>query len=399
MKLILVVEDEPALADGLAQIGSELPASWEFAFAEGADAALDVIDDASIEIVVSPSRMGTTDMLAEARRRRPEVLRLAIEDVPPAQRLHALGGDAHDRLPRRGSRETLRKGLTRGCALQEAIHGPGVVSLVEHLDALPALPSLYAEFLAATNDPNRTVEDLGAIIAQDIALTAKVLQIVNSAMFGLPQKIVDPGQAATFLGLDMLRSLVLSVKAFDAFASSKLVHTTLDSIWQHSLRVGTMARAILEVERCDRHMIEAGFLAGMMHDCGALVLAANRPDRFDAARRFAERDGREPSEMEQRLFGASHAPIGGHLLARWGLPGSVVEAVAFHHAPSLLAEADFSPLCAVHVANRLARIDLASADAATIPGLDHAALRRVGRESRVERWIEACREGVETVAI
>lgn len=395
MKRILVVDDEPDFVRTLSQIQSDLPRSWELEFRHDGTSVIAELAQSPCDIVVASARAPRSEvasLLSTLKDRHPATLRLLMADAPLSPENTALAHDAHDQLPRTGSFGGLRQGLMRSCALQDTIHSPGIAHLVDRIDALPSVPTLYTEFVAATRDAKSTIEDLGNIVSKDLALTARLLQLVNSAAFALPQKIVSPGQAATFLGLETLRSLVFSVQAFDSFGSAKSKYFQIEKLWEHSLRVAQFSRAILEAERCNRTIIEEGFLAGLLHDCGELVLVMNRPDRFDATRRLAERDGMSPLELEERLFGASHAAIGGHLIARWGLPISVVEAIAFHHTPSKFSETDFSPLAAVHVANRLARIDLSTVKPEEIDGLDYAFLKRLGRDTRVARWVHACWE-------
>jgi HD-like signal output (HDOD) protein len=395
MKRILVVDDEPDFVRALSEIRGALPREWELTFEHDGRGAIEELARTPCDIVVASSRAPRTEvaaLLADLKKQHPSTLRLLMADGPLVGESAMLVHDAHDQLPRTIASGGLKGGLLRSCALQDMIHSPGIERLVDRIDALPSVPTLYTEFVTAARDASSTIEDLGNIIGKDPALTARLLQLVNSAAFALPQKIASPGQAATYLGLETLRSLVFSVQAFDAFGTAQSAHFKIERLWEHSLRVAQFSRAILEVERCNRTMIEEGFLAGLLHDCGELVLVMNRPDRFDATRELAQRDGMTHVQLEERLFGASHAAIGGHLIARWGLPVVVVEAIAFHHHPSKFGEADFSPLAAVHVADQLARIDLAHVKPDAIAGIDYGYLKSLGRDTRVARWVQACWE-------
>jgi HD-like signal output (HDOD) protein len=161
--------------------------------------------------------------------------------------------------------------------------------------------------------------------------------------------------------------------------------------------VAAFTRAILVSERCDKKLVEEGALAGMMHDCGKLVLASNRAKRLQAAYLLAERDGLDRTDTERRLFGASHAGLGAYLLCEWGMPSTVIEAVCFHHTPGQCREPDFSLLTAVHVANSISRADLEAPDA-VLPELDWQYLEGLGLARRVPHWIEACRAAREPEA-
>lgn len=395
MKRILIVDEEPRAIAAFVQVLDSLPAGWALTFARSDAEALERMEEKACGIcltVLKSEHIDGAALLPRIKERHPSTLRFLLSDVPRGGEQSAHRVDAHGSVSRHGPRSALERTLARQCAIHDALDAPGLGHLLGRIDTLPSVPSLYLQFTRAANDPSSTIEDLGSIIARDMALTARVLQIANSPQFGMPQRIVSPGQAATILGLDLLRSLVLSVKAFDSFAESKLAPKAIQTVWEHSLTVAHHARAILECERCDRTLVEEGFLAGMLHEAGELVLAANRPDRFAAARALAERDGTSVIALERRLFGIAHDCLGGILLSRWGMPASVVEAVAFHHAPGDLAGSEFSPLAAVHVADQIARVDDTSATADDIPGIDREFLRRIGREARLERWLQACRE-------
>jgi len=397
MKRILVVDDEPKAISSFVQVLEDIPHGWGVSFARTDAEALEQLQEKPCHICLSVRRGAKIDgsaLMKQVKERHPGALRYLLTDdaLPTSEPNTKL--DVHGSVRRCASRAILSRALARECSVIEAIDSPGLERLLEHIDALPSLPTLYLEFAAATRDPNTTIEGLGAVIARDMALTAKVLQIANSPVFGVAQEIVNPGQAATILGLDMLRSLVLSVKAFDTFQAAKLAPRTLETVWDHSLKVAHYTRAILECERFDRAMTDQGFLAGMMHDSGELVLALNRPDRFAAARTLAQRDRCDRFRMETRLFGASHERVGAHLLARWGMPTAVVEGVAFHHEPQKLVLDEFSIAIAVHVADQFAQVDLRRREVDDVPGIHRETLQRIGRETRLELWHQACRDTI-----
>jgi HD-like signal output (HDOD) protein len=394
MKKLLFVDVDPKLSVGLAGLLAGLEESFEMRFASSAREALDSLETAPCDIVVAELGLPGTnggELLAQMRQRHPRSVRVLLAE-PHQQVLAArYAGEAHQTLPRSASHNVLLNALLRAAALHDVLTSERLMNLVGHLKSLPSMPGLYLALIEAMKDPNSTVEGLGGIIARDIGMTARVLQIVNSAVFGLREKISSPGQAATFLGLDTLRSLVLSVGVFSQFEQGEIEEFSVQATWEHSLEVAAFTRAILVAERCDKKLVEEGALAGMMHDCGKLVLASNRARRLRAAIVLSERDGLDPAETERRLFGASHAGLGAYLLCEWGMPSSVIEAVCFHHTPGQCREQEFSLLTAVHAANCIAQADLDAASG-EIPGLDREYLERLGLARRLPHWIEACRQ-------
>jgi putative nucleotidyltransferase with HDIG domain len=393
MKRILFVDDEEKVLRELSRVLHPLKDRWQMRFVGSGREALAEIESGDVEVLaadIGMPEMGGDELLCEVRKLHPEVVRVMI--VAEADRSAALRmqGEAHQIVPKPCSQTVLASSVARACALHSLLSDPKLVRLVAKMETLPTVPSLYFEILDEMKNPSSTVESIGDIVAKDIGMTAKVLQMVNSAFFGLSQNITSPGQAATFLGLDTLKSLVLSLHTFSQFDGAYIRSFSITDVWEHSMSTANYARAVMECERANKRATEEAFLAGMMHDAGKMILASNEPERYAASQALAERDDNDRTTLERRMFGASHAAVGAYLLGLWGLPAGVVEAVAFHHKPSVWSDEGLSPLCAVHVANSVSHVDL-DEDEVELDGLDRVYLRRIGLETRVPAWIEACR--------
>lgn len=390
---ILVVEASSP-AESMASLFSLLPQDVEVLRTRDREEALRRIAGDEVDLVFADGKAGVAgdgDLLQRARLARPEVLRLFVVDPIEREELGAAVLDAHGTIVRGRGEAAVRSEVVRAVELARRLNTPRLHNLLAHIDSLPTAPALWLEFSQRSKDPNTTVTDLGSIVQRDMGLTARVLAAVNSAIHGLRRTIVDPGEAASLMGLDALQSLILSVETMNRFDDKALKHFTVESVWQRSHQVAKAARAILEAERCDKRMVEEGYLAGLMHDCGELLLATCRADRFEFARTLALRDGALRHDLEARLFGVDHAHIGAHLMQRFGLPQGVIEAVAFHHEPSRWIEPDFSVLTAVHVASCAVEDPLREGgDGLAL--LDRAHLERTGRAARLDRWLELCRQ-------
>ncbi len=220
--------------------------------------------------------------------------------------------------------------------------------LLAEVDGLASLPSIHRELNLALSDPLSSIGRFGEIIENDIDLTARLLRIANSAMYGFPRQIETVPQAVTLLGLEQIRDLVAATLVLEFFKgiSSNLVN--MESFWRHSIACGTAAR-ILAVYRRELNP-ERCFVSGLLHDIGRLVIFLKMPgpagDVFDLAR---SRDI-PMAEAEAQVLGADHAQIGGMLLDRWEFPNSMIGAVRHHHSP--LACLDFPADAAlIHVAD------------------------------------------------
>ena len=151
------------------------------------------------------------------------------------------------------------------------------------------------------------------------------------------------------------------------------------------------ARGICRQETGDNKMAEEAFTAGVLHDIGKLMLAANLPQEFKDAARQSHEKKITLATSERQALGATHAEIGGCVLGIWGLPAAIVTAIAFHHRPDQHATKNFSPLTAVHVANALEHELNPDKDDPTPEQVDRYYLEELGLQNRVEAWREGCR--------
>ncbi|MCP4412094.1 MAG: HDOD domain-containing protein, partial [Gammaproteobacteria bacterium] len=243
------------------------------------------------------------------------------------------------------------------------------------------------------------------------------LQLVNSAFFALPRKITDPQQAAVFVGLETLKSLVLSIHVFSSLSEdAALSEFSLMKMWSHSLRTSRLAGDIARAAHADRKVVEEAMIAGMLHDIGKLVLL-EVPRQYKEVIELIETTGCDSSDAEYAIMKTSHAELGAYLLGLWGLPDTVVESVAFHHDPSKLIErmfimssetaeddpgdskvnltpqpidkysTEFTALTAVHIANALTMQGNCSTDTTYFPYVDMPYLRTLELADKLPEWV------------
>jgi HD-like signal output (HDOD) protein len=218
-------------------------------------------------------------------------------------------------------------------------------------------------------------------------MTVQILKLVNSAFFGAQKHISNPIQAVLFLGLETVKTLVLSLQIFRQFEAKLAGDFTLDRFCRHSSAVGAYARKIMIAEKAEAQMVEESLTAGMLHDLGVLILSSYFPDRYQGTLMLAHEQKIPLHEAERHTLGTSHAEVGAYLLGLWGLTTPIVEAVAFHHDPMQSSHGQFSPLTAVHVANALvsAEGDGFLANGST-PQLSMEYLEQLGLAGRVAIW-------------
>jgi len=215
------------------------------------------------------------------------------------------------------------------------------------------------------------------IIELDLAMAAKVLQLVNSAFFGLAQRVSSLNSAVTYLGMEAIKNLALASETFRVFVpDSQIPQSLCESLQRHAHRTAAIA-GTLPVDPKTR---DVTVVAALLHDIGRLVLACRMPATFCSVTRATER-GCQPFEAEEELLGISHAEIGAYLLGLWGIPNLAVEAIAHHHRPTRIPHSGFDSSVAVYVADLLAReLEAHPKDAAgaEIAESDRACLETLG---------------------
>jgi putative nucleotidyltransferase with HDIG domain len=282
-------------------------------------------------------------------------LRLGLVTPPEREAIQQVRAAVHQLLTKPCDAKVLTAVLARAFAAQEFLSDDNFKRLAGGIRSLPVLPAIYTELMQELKSEDPSLERAGEIVAKDMALTTKILTLVNSAFFGLGRPIAHPSEAAVFLGTETLRALVLSLQVFSQFSQVQLKEFSVENLWKHSWTTAVLARRLCEFEEAGRATTDEAFIAGLLHDVGKLVLAANHPAQLEENIRQARQKRLTLWEQEYQVYNASHAELGGYLLGAWGLPSGVVDAVAFHHRPGHARVQKFSALTAVHAANTLGK--------------------------------------------
>jgi HD-like signal output (HDOD) protein/ActR/RegA family two-component response regulator len=390
---ILFVDDEPNVLEGLQRMLRSMRREWEMAFAGGAAEALEALAAARFDVVVTDMRMPGMDgaeLLHRVMREHPHLVRIILSGHADQEMALRSVGAAHQYLSKPCDAEALKRTVERACAGRGLLADEGLRQLVSRLSALPSLPALYTQLLDELQSAQTTVKRVGEIISMDVGMTAKILQMVNSAFFGLGRPLTSPGEAVGYLGLDRVKALVLSIQVFSEFKADGLPGFSPARLWAHSLMAGKLAETVAKTARTDPPMSSAeAFTAGLLHDTGKLVLAARLPEYYGEAINLARAEGVTPAEAERRVFGVTQAEVGGYLLGLWGLPPALVDAVAFHDRPRERLADGCSTLTAVHVADALLAEAEAAGAAQGCVALDEEYLAHLNLTDRLPAWREA----------
>ena len=271
--------------------------------------------------------------------------------------------------------------LLRLANFRELVSNHKVRRIIGGIGALPGPPETFLKIEKVLESPVASMQDVAEVVEQDVAVTAKLLQIVNSAEFGIRHKVVSITEAVQLVGIESVRGLVLGLQAFAGYKEHPGKKAPPAQLWDHSLRTGLIARRICRAQGFSLHSGDRAFLAGLLHDVGRVVIDANAPEERAEVNEFAERFGLPIAEAEKRHFGATQAEVGGYLLALWGIDDEVVRIVQHQENLSKFDGGDTRALAALHVAH------FAEMNNPQAHPLDAEALVQLGFANAME-WIE-----------
>jgi putative nucleotidyltransferase with HDIG domain len=380
---LLFVDDEPQVLQGMERMLRSMRHEWTMAFCTSAADALARLEREPCDVIVTDMRMPEMDgasLLRIVATRHPSVLRLVLSGQAEQDLLVRASGYAHQLLSKPFEAHHLKARIAHMLGLRSLLTDRALASLVARLGVLPSLPTLYTAIQTELGSHYPSSDRVGAIVARDVAMTAKLLQLVNSAMFGVQRRISDPVQAVRFLGLEMIRTLALSAQVFSSFDGRQLGGLDANALWAHSVAVSTRAKALASLERLDATAVAEAVSGGLLHDVGKLVLAEGLRGEYVAILHESRRTGEPLCACERRALGATHAHVGAYLLGIWGLPEAIVQSVGSHHEPPD-ASLTFGPVAAVALANHLT-----TSGTDTLPEDWDAWLQQTGRGDWRTRW-------------
>ncbi len=392
-KKILFVDDEERVLSGLKRLLHAQQEKWQMRFTNSGQDAFQIMAEEDIDLIVTDLRMPDVDgieLLKRIKAAYPTVLRIGLSGTADEHLNLAALHLVHQYLPKPCQRDTLIATLERSIALKNVMENESLKEIIPQLTTLPSLPAMYYEIIDQVNSEDSSIRDIGKIVSKDISMSTKVLQLINSAYFGMRREVTDPIQAVIFLGLNTIKSLVLTIKIFASFEENNIDPEYINQLWSHSLTVANYTQAIAKAENLPRDDLNDYLTAGLLHDVGKLVIAANFPQEFQQIFARSEGNGQSLLKAEKDVLGSTHSEIGAYLLGLWGLPTPLISSCAFHHYPERYKSSQLGIVNVVHAADVIEHQQRNRETSKPEHQFKHAYFESLNLNEQLESWEELC---------
>ncbi len=353
MHRILLIDSDPGNAPDQGELTANFKDTWDIKLAKSGNEALKLFNTTDFDAVVSEMVLEDTtgpELLRNIQKKNPGALRIILTANNDRDLVYKAINVGHRYIAKPCQADSLCKLIENSLGLRELLNSEELHIRIATIDMLPSPPEIYNRLVEELRNDNTNPRRIADLIKKDISITAKILQMTNSAYFGLPTHIESILHAVNFLGLDTIRSLVLAAGVFSQFQDPGLPGYSIDSIYSRSVMIGTSSRHIANAFGLHSRMTDDALMAGMLHDVGKLVMLLHFQEELQQSIRISEEKHITICEAEREILGVTDAEIGAHLLSLWGLPDTILEAVALHYWPSKASSPILNVLTAVHLA-------------------------------------------------
>ncbi len=215
------------------------------------------------------------------------------------------------------------------------------------IDHLPPLSPSVSKILELANDINASPKDLLNIIKIDPVLTGKILKVINSAYYAIPNQIASLNKALILMGFNTIKNLALSTAVIDNIKTENNNDFDNSALWDHCLAVAVASKSLARAVGVKITQLEEHFIAGLLHDIGRVVIIQNLPEQYINVINHQEFGQRPTIEIEEEIMGINHCEAGAIIAQKWQLPESLTTVIKNHHTDS-----DHLGTCIVHIADK-----------------------------------------------
>lgn len=331
--------------------------NWVFTYCHSGKEALDLVCKNYYDLVITDMRMkdvkGST-ILEKVKEISPKTIRFIISGYSNRDYIVETVNCADQFLSKPFTVKKFDEAIRVALKSFETIDNKEFDKIGAYFDEIPTLPKLYTELTNVIQDKNSSMLDIVKVIEKDIVVTAKVMQLANSALFGNYNTITKLSSAVSKLGLQTIKSIVISKDLFHSFGKVDIKTFEIHSIYKHSFLVSRLSQKIaLNLNRSDEELNNLA-MASMLHDIGKIILIMNKKNEYRRIMKALKTEKTNLVTLEKEILGISHAEVGAYLLKRWNMPDEIVNIIQNHHNPRYALSECFNPASILYMANILA---------------------------------------------
>lgn len=329
-KTILFVDDEKQILRAIKRLFMET--DYIVFLADSGREALEILENEAVNMLITDIRMPKMngyELLQVVKIKYPKVLRIAISGYTDNSQVYeALQKNlAKLYLFKPWDNDIFLKTVDNIFKFEDVLKNKQVLELINNLDNLPTIPKLYKD-ICDLIEKQESIDHITEKIEEDQAIVSKILQVSNSAFYGVRTGSVK--SAILYLGLSNIKNIVLNNSVFD---SGILNGFSRDLLWNH-INITNKLVLIFFEKFFKKKLPETHQSAGLLHDIGIAVLLNNYKEKyFEIINMALEHEERNLLQLEKEILGITHQEIGGYLLNWWELPYPIVESALFHHNP------------------------------------------------------------------
>ncbi|HXG46143.1 MAG TPA: HDOD domain-containing protein, partial [Methylomirabilota bacterium] len=269
-KRVLLIDTTPKMAAGWRHRIQDLSDRWEIEVATGREQAEEILGRGGVDLVAAALDLpgGGAAFLDAATERQPGLVGIVLIDDLAEEQGAGVADLPYHAVPKSCHPEDLNDVMLRAQALASLLGDARLKKSIAQIRSLPTLPELYRELMAELRKEEPSLDRVGEIVSRDLGMTAKMLKLINSALFALPREVTTPAEAVVFLGVETVKALALSLQVFSQF---KFVSTlSVEALWNHSWVTGVLAKRIALSVHAPKAVADQSFISGLLHDVGKL---------------------------------------------------------------------------------------------------------------------------------
>lgn len=354
MNKILFVDDDDNILSAIRRMLRPMRNQWQLTFASSGNEALIAMEVDVFDAIVSDTRMpgmNGIELLNRVKELYPRMIRIGLSGQTEEELALLSTVSTHQQLTKPCEPDKLIHTITSAIQQCETISNESLKQLITSTTSLPSLPNLYHEINDIMNSSEGSLKDIAVLVAQDIAVSAKVLQLVNSAFFGIPRHVSSAEDAVLLLGYEVIKNLVVMIKIIDEIDTSQIPEFDVDELWHRSNLLTSIAKHLSKELSLDKVTHDHAQISCMFLELGTLIMLSQITEKYTEVIQQQTDKKLTTESIEKKIFACTHADVGAALLGIWGIPEEISNAVKYHLTPSRSDTTELSSLTVAHIAS------------------------------------------------